>query len=220
MLKVLGRATSSNVQKVMWTVGELGLAHERVDLGGPFGGLDKPEYATLNPNGVVPTLIDGDLVLWESNTMVRYLGAKHGKGSLWAEDPAERARADMWMDWQQTTLLRDWVAVFFGVYRTPEQYRDKEANAAALKRLNGHYRLLDERLEGHDYIVGDRLTMGDIPLGMSLYRYHEMAIERPRLPNLAAWYARLCERPAYREHVMVDFSSMKDTLIPPGAKKG
>ncbi len=219
MLKVLGRANSSNVQKVMWTIGELGLAHERVDLGGAFGGLDKPDYVKLNPNGVVPTLIDGDLVMWESNAMVRHLASKHDAGGLWPSDPNQRAIADMWMDWQQTTLLRDWVAVFFGVYRTPEQYRDKAANDAAIKRLGGHYATVDARLEGRRFIAGDRLTMGDIPLGMSLYRYFEMDIERPKLPNVEAWYARLQERPAYREHAMVDFSSMKDTLIPPGAKK-
>jgi len=219
MLKVLGRSNSSNVQKVMWTIGELGLAHERVDLGGAFGGLDKPDYVALNPNGVVPTLIDGDLVMWESNAMVRHLAAKHDAGGLWPNDPNQRAIADMWMDWQQTTLLRDWVAVFFGVYRTPEQYRDKDANAAAVQRLGRLYGQLDARLEGCKFIAGDRLTMGDIPLGMSLYRYFEMDIARPKLPNIEAWYARLQERPAYREHAMVDFSGMKDTLIPPGAKK-
>jgi len=219
MLKVLGRATSSNVQKVMWTIGELGLEHERVDLGGPFGGLDKPDYRKLNPNGVVPTLIDGDLVLWESNAMVRYLAAKHGAGGLWPSDPAERAASDMWMDWQQSALLGDWVVVFFGVVRTPPQYRDQARIDASVAKLGQLYGMLDRHLEGRRFVGGDRLTIGDIPVGMSAYRYFEMEIERPKLPNVEAWYARLQERPAYRHHAMVSFESMRNTLIPEDAKK-
>ncbi len=119
MLKVLGRATSSNVQKVMWALEELDIAYEREDLGGAFGGLDTPEYIALNPNKVIPTLVDGDQVIWESNTIVRYIAAKHDDGGLWPSDPAARAQADKWMDWQLSTLLMPWINVFFGVYRTP-----------------------------------------------------------------------------------------------------
>ncbi len=214
MLKVLGRATSSNVQKVMWALEELGIAYDRQDLGGSFGGLDTPEYIAMNPNEVIPTVIDGNLVLWESNAIVRYLAAKYDVGGLWPHDPDRRALVDMWMDWQQSVLLRPWVAVFFGVYRTPERYRDAERNAAAVKQLGGAYRILDGHLEGCAYIGGDAFTMGDIPLGMSLWRYYQMDIDRPAMPNLERWYASLQERPAYRNTVMTDFSSLKDTLIP------
>ena len=217
MLKVLGRATSANVQKVMWTIAEIGLEHERVDLGGAFGGLDGPDYARLNPNRRVPTLIDGELVLWDSNAIVRYLAAAYDRDGLWPSDPRRRARLDMWMEWQQTTLSADWIAVFSGVVRTPARYRDRAAIGAAAGRLGRLYGMLDRHLEGRRFIGGERLTMGDIPLGVSLYRYYEMEIERPPLPQVEAWYDRLRQRPAYRDRVMVSFESLKDTLIPAGA---
>ena len=214
MLKVLGRATSSNVQKVTWALEELGVDYTREDLGGSFGGLDTPDYIAKNPNKVIPTVIDGDLVLWESNAIVRYLAAKHDAGGLCPADLGQRALADQWMDWQQTVLLRPWVDVFFGVYRTPEQYRDAEKNAAALANLATAYGLLDRHLEGRAHVAGDAFTMGDIPVGMSLWRYYQMDIARPSMPNIERWYAALQERPAYRSTVMTDFSSLKDTLIP------
>ena len=111
MIKVLGRLTSSNVQKVLWTLDEIGLDYERTDLGGAFGGLNEPDYRAMNPNGVIPTVIDGDTVLWESNAIVRYLAARYDDGGLWPTDPAERALTDRWMDWQQTMLLWPWIFV-------------------------------------------------------------------------------------------------------------
>jgi len=214
MIKVLGRMTSSNVQKVTWTLEELGLGYERTDLGGSFGGLNEPDYRAMNPNSVIPTVIDGDLVLWESNAIVRYFAAKHDDGGLWPSDPGERALADRWMDWQQTVLLGPWVGTFFGYYRTPEQYRDHDKNAAALDALGKAYAILDAHLEGRTFIAGERLTIADIPAGMSLWRYYTMDIPRPALPHLEAWYARLQEREPYRNTVMTDYSSLKNTLIP------
>ena len=217
MIEVLGRATSSNVQKVLWTLRELGLEYRRCDLGGAFGGLDTPEYRAMNPNGKVPTLIDDDLVLWESNAIVRYLAARYDPGGLWPQDAGDRALADLWMDWQQTVLFPPWVAVFFGVWRTPQRYRDEEANARAVARLNDAYALLDRQLQGRAFVAGRQLTIADIPAGMTLYRYYTMEIERPSLPAIEAWYARLRQRAAYRETVMTDFGSLKDTLIPDSA---
>ncbi|MBT5432971.1 MAG: glutathione S-transferase family protein [Alphaproteobacteria bacterium] len=214
MLKVLGRATSSNVQKVTWTLEELGVPYDREDIGGAFGGLDTPEYIAMNPNKVIPTVIDGDLVLWESNAIVRYLGAKHDNGGLWPSDPGQRALADRWMDWQLSVLLTPWIRVFFGVYRTPAQYQDADRNAAAIKELGETYAILDQHLEGRAFVAGDHLTMADIPVGMSLWRYYQLDITRPSMPNIERWYATLQERPAYRATVMSDFSSLKDTLIP------
>ena len=125
MLVVWGRKNSINVQKVMWCVGELGLAHERKDVGGPFGGLDTAEYGALNPNRRVPTIVDGDgTTIWESNAIVRYLAARYGSGSLWPEDASARARADLWLDWMQTTLLPNLAPVFLGLIRTPAEERD------------------------------------------------------------------------------------------------
>jgi glutathione S-transferase len=214
MLKVWGRATSSNVQKVMWTIGEIGLDHERVDVGATYGGLDTDAYGKLNPNRVVPTLEDDGLVVWESNAIVRYLAAKYDAGGLWPNDPGERALTDRWMDWMATTLLGNFVAVFFGLVRIPPEHRDMAATSKAIERLNGNYRQLDAHMAGREFIAGGRLTMGDIPLGMTLYRYYDMPFERPSLPNVEAWYTRLQERQAYREHVMVNYDALRNDIVP------
>lgn len=203
MLKVWGRTNSINVQKVMWAVGEIGLAHERMDAGGRFGGLDTPEYGALNPNRLVPAIDDDGVVVWESNACVRYLAARHDPGGLWPEDPGMRAAADMWMDWQLTRLLPDMTVVFWGLIRTAPEQRDTGAINAAAARLGEAWRVLDHHLASRLFVAGDRLTMGDIPVGASCYRYHELAIERSKLPNLEAWYGRLRERAPFREHVML-----------------
>jgi glutathione S-transferase len=203
MLKIWGRTNSINVQKVMWAVGELGLEHERVDAGGAFGRLDTEEYGRLNPNRRVPTVEDGDVVVWESNACVRYLAARYGAGSLWPEDPAARARSDMWMDWQASSLLPDMTTVFWGLIRTPEAERDHGAIAAAAKRLGATWGILDQHLGSRRFVAGDALTVGDIPVGAGCYRYFELPIERPRLAGLEAWYGRLRERAPFRSHVML-----------------
>jgi glutathione S-transferase len=206
MLRIWGRNNSINVQKVMWAVAELGLAHERIDAGGKFGGLETPEYIGMNPNRTVPTLDDDGFVLWESNACVRYLAARYGAGTLWIDDPAERALADRWMDWQAATLLRDIGVVFWGLIRTPEAQRDHAAIAASAERLGELFRILDQQLAGREFVTGPRFTMGDIPVGAACYRYHELPIQRPRLPNLAGWYERLQQRAPFREHVMIPLS--------------
>ena len=211
MLKVWGRKTSINVQKVMWVIGELGLAHERIDVGGAFGGLDAPDYLALNPNGVIPTLEDGETVVWESNAVVRYLTSKYDAGGLAPSDLAAKAQADQWMDWHATTLYGDFITIFLGLVRTAPSQRDEAAIALAEKATAGHYRLLEQALAGRAYIAGDRLTMGDIPVAATLYRYFTLEIERPSLPNLEAYYARMQERPAYRAHVMVSYEDLRVT---------
>jgi glutathione S-transferase len=203
MLRVWGRNNSINVQKVMWTVGELGLEHERIDAGGAFGGLDTSEYGRLNPNRRVPTVEDGEVVAWESNACVRYLAARYGAGTLWPEDPGERARSDMWMDWQASTLLPDMTVVFWGLIRTPEDQRDQAAIQAAAKRLGSLWPVVDAWLATRRFVAGNAFTMGDIPVGAACYRYHGLPIERPSLPNVEAWYGRLRERAPFREHVMI-----------------
>lgn len=203
MLKIWGRTNSINVQKVMWAVGELGLRHERIDAGGAFGGLDGTAYGALNANRRIPTIEDDGVVVWESNACVRYLAARYGAGGLWPEDPVVRACADMWMDWQQTTLVTDMTTVFWGLVRTPEADRDHQAIEAAAGRLGGLWRRLDGHLAGRSFVAGEHLTMGDIPVGAACYRYYQLAIERPKLGALEAWYARLQERAPYHSHVML-----------------
>jgi glutathione S-transferase len=203
MLRIWGRTTSSNVQKVMWAIGELGLEHERIDAGREYGGLDTADYFALNPNRRIPTLQDGDVVLWESNVIVRYLAAKYGAGRLWPVDHAVRGVADQWMDWQQTTLGADMRTVFWGLVRTPPEKRDRGAIEAAVESLKEVWSRLDLHLQGRQFVAGDSLTMGDIPVGTLCHRYYALGIERAPLANLEAWYERLRSREPFRTHVML-----------------
>ncbi|MFM9851145.1 MAG: glutathione S-transferase family protein [Hyphomicrobiaceae bacterium] len=209
MLKVLGRKTSVNVQKAMWTVGELGLPHERVDLGGEFGGLDTPEYGALNPNRLVPTLDDNGFTLWESNSVVRYLARTYGHGALAPADAKAYAKAESWMDWSLTTIYGDIIGTcFIQLVRVTAKDRDAAAVAAASKRAGEKLGILDAQLEGRSFIMGDQVTIADIAVGTLMYRYFNMNVARPPLPNVEAWYARLTQRPAYQTHVMIDFKPM------------
>jgi len=203
MLDIWGRTNSINVQKVMWAVAELGLDHVRHDAGGAFGVVGTDDYARMNPNRLVPTIRDGGFVLWESHAIVRYLAAKHDSGGLWPADIAVRADSDRWMDWMANTLNEPMRPVFWGLIRTPPEQRDDAAIADGAKELAGAFSVLDAALDGRDFIAGDRLTMGDIPIGCAAYRYLALDIERPSFPNMEAWYARLTERPAFRDHVML-----------------
>ncbi|TQV82377.1 glutathione S-transferase [Denitrobaculum tricleocarpae] len=212
MLKIWGRRNSSNVQKVMWLIGELEIPHERIDAGGSYSKLDSPEFRHLNPHGKIPVLEDGGLVIWESHAILRYLAARYGAEHFWPTDLAVRATGDQWIEWTQTTLLRGFSDVFWGFYRTPEQERDPAFIKGALARLNGDFELLDGILAGRRFLLGDQLSLADIPAGMALYRYFEMEIARPSLPNVEAWYAELQKREAYRAHVMVPFDELYGRL--------
>ena len=203
MLTIWGRDNSVNVQKVVWAAAELRLDFERVDAGGAFGGLDTAEYGVMNPNRKIPVLRDGDAVVWESNACVRYLAARYGRGTLWPEDPVLRARADQWMDWQISTLLPDMSVVFWQLIRTPEAERDMTSVAASAERLQEIWPVLDSHLKTRPFVGGSGFTMGDIPLGAMAWRWYNLPLRRGTFDNVEAWYHRLQERPAYREHVMV-----------------
>jgi len=213
MLKVWGRRSSFNVQKVLWLVGELGLEHEHIPAGGGFGRLDEPAFRAMNPHGRVPVIEDGDATLWESQTILRYLAAKYGQGKFWSADPAERGRIEGWMDWSATSLQPDFLnGVFWGYYRTPEAQRDWPAIDKSLARCTEYFQLLDGILSSQPFLAGDQLSLADIPAGTSLYRYFELDIEHPDLPSVRAWYQRLQQRPAYREHVMIPFTELRGRL--------
>ena len=213
MLKVWGRRNSINVQKVMWAIGELDIAHEHIDAGGPFGGLDTDEFGAMNPNRRVPVIDDDGKVVWESHAIVRYLAARYGAGTLWPDDAVLRARSDMWMEWVTADLQPAFVGgVFWNFYRTPEAQRNWPAIRQGIARSAILFRMLDHQLEGQSFIAGERLTIGDIATGAQLYRYFELEIDRPDLPNVMAWYERLKARPAYRQHVMVPFTDLKGRL--------
>ena len=202
MLKIWGRNNSVNVIKVLWCAAELGLDFVRTDIGCAFGGNDQPEYLAKNPMGRVPTVEDGDLVLWESQAIVRYLAAPHGIGTLWPEDPGERALSDLWMDWYTAHLHPPMTTIFWGLVRTVEANRANHAIAAAKVEAGKLWSVLDQHLEGRDFVNGRQLTIGDFPAGAAAFRYYSLVEERPAMPNLDRWYAALGEMPAYRKHVM------------------
>jgi glutathione S-transferase len=201
MLKIWGRTTSSNVQKVLWTCAELDIAFERVDWGGPFGGNRDPAYRALNPNGLVPTVEDGDLVIWESNTILRYLCATRGGEHLHPKDPALRTQVERWMDWQLASLAAPMSVMLLGYYRTPPEQRDPAALEAARRRAVELWSIVEGQLAGRDYLAGDAFTLADLCLGMFGHRWHVYPIERPGLPRLRAWYDRIAQRAGFVAHV-------------------
>jgi glutathione S-transferase len=213
MLTVWGRRSSFNLQKVTWLVGELGLEHRHIEAGGRFGGLDTPEFRAMNPNGRVPVIDDDGTIVWESHAILRYLAARYGQGRFWSNDAAERSQVDRWMDWSQTVLQPDFLmGVFWGFYRTPESQREWPAIREKVSRCARHFQLLDKMLADRRFLCGNSLSLADVPAGTSLYRYFELEIERPSVPNVEAWYRRLQDRPAYREHVMVPFGELRGRL--------
>lgn len=201
MLKILGRNTSSNVQKVMWAVGELGLAHERSDIGGAFGGNKEAGYLAMNPNGLVPTLIDGDFVLWESNSIVRYLANTHGAGSLEPKTAQMRARASQWMDWQLTVVAPAMFGAFWGLIRTPAEQRDAAAIKSSQEKTTAAMQIFDAWLADNAYAAGNEFSTGDIPLGIMAYRFLQLVPDHPPLPHLQRWYDAIAARPAFHSHV-------------------
>ena len=213
MLTVWGRRSSFNVQKVMWLIGELDLAHQHIDAGGAFGGLDAPAFLAVNPHGRVPVIKDDDAVVWESHAILRYLAARHGADRFWSDDPVVRAQVDGWMDWSQTALQPDFLGgVFWGFFRTPENQRNWPVIRAALARCERHFAKLERLLDNRPYLLGETLSLADITAGTSLYRYFGLEIARPALPAVERWYRTLQQRPAYRSHVMVPFEELRGRL--------
>lgn len=203
MLRVLGRANSVNVQKVMWLVDELGLKVERVDVGGKFGGNDTAEYKAKNPLGLVPVLEDGDYVIWESQAIVRYLADAYGKAPWQPADAKTRGHANQWMDFYLSNLHPPMTTIFWQLIRTPEDKRDTAALEAAKEKARGFWSVLDRHLADKPFVTGKDLTIGDIPCGCAAYRWHTLVPDGPALPNLRAWWDRLNSRPAYKKNVML-----------------
>lgn len=211
-LTIWGRRSSFNVQKVLWALDELGLSYEHRDAGGSYGGLETPDFLAMNPHGRVPVVRDGSLVVWESNSIVRYLAARYGAGSLWPVSPAERSFADRWIDWSATALQPDFMKLFWGHYRTPAAQRNLPELDSALAACTRHYRALDSHLAKQPFLASDVFTMADIPAGTSLYRYFKMGLPVEQPPAVMAWYERLQCRGAFQRHVMVPFDELHGRL--------
>jgi glutathione S-transferase len=204
MLKIWGRTTSSNVQKVLWTCAELSIPYDRVDHGGPFGGNRDPEYLKLNPNGLVPTVIDGDLVMWESNTICRYLCNTHANGdSLYPRDPRARTHVERWMDWQLSVIGAPMSALLQGLIRSTPETRDAAAIEAARRRAITAWEIVDDAVSAQPYLGGQSLSLTEIVMGTHVYRWFNYPIERPDMPHLRAWYERCSERPGFRNHIVM-----------------
>jgi glutathione S-transferase len=202
VLKLWGRINSINVQKVLWALEELKVPYERVEAGMAFGVVNEPFYKKMNPNSRVPTIEDDGFVLWESNAIVRYLAAKHGAGALWPTDLRERADADRWMDWASMHPNPAMTPAFMGLIRTPTDKRNMTQIEASAEATGQQFQVLEQGLEGRDYVAGTRFTMGDIAVGVNVYRWNMLDVKRPRLPRVESYHEQLRQRPAFQKHIM------------------
>lgn len=211
MIKVWGRASSSNVQSVMWCIAELNLPFERIDAGLMYGVNNTPEYLAMNPNGTVPTIVDGDgPALWESGAIVRYLANTYADNSFWPQDPVQRANVDRWAEWGKVSVQMNFnQPIFWPVVRLSSENRDDKSLSAAITTFENKLRIAEKNLSQHQFLAGDSLTTADIQFGHILYRYFELEISRADLPGVRQYYDMLCQMPHYRNHVMINFDELR-----------
>lgn len=211
MLTVWGRRTSSNVQALMWCIGELGLDYARHDVGHRYGGNDTAEFLGMNPNGTVPVLRDGDgAPLWETGAIVRYLAARYGRERFWPSDPAMRAQIDKWAEWAKINVTLGFtMPIFWRVVRTAPSKQDAVAIGEAVAAFDTILDIAEAQLCGNAFLAGEDFSLADIQFGHILYRYFDIAISRPDRPALAQYYAGLSARAAFREHVMVSYEELR-----------
>ncbi len=212
-ITVWGRLSSSNVQVVLWCLDELGLDFKRIDAGFTYGVVDTPQYLDMNPNGTIPTLIDGESPpIFESGAILRYLAASFATDSFWPSDPVARAQIDKWAEWAKINIANLFTApVFWQVVRTAPSRQDPEMIARNIAALTKYLKIAEARLAQDDYLAGDQFTLADIQMGHCLYRYFDIDIARADLPHLRRYYDRLCQRPAYAKYVMADYSELRVT---------
>ena len=198
MLRILGKASSINVRKVLWTCAELDLPFEREEWGSGFQSTRSAEFLALNPNGMVPVMRDGDFTLWESNSIIRYLATRYGDGSLYPAEARARARVDQWIDWQASDLNRAWSYAFMSLVRLSPAHQDSQAIEASCAEWSRYMQILDRQLEATGgYVAGSRFSLADIPVGLSVNRWFHTPFERPPLAAVSDYYARLSERPGF-----------------------
>lgn len=203
MIDVWGRRSSSNVQKVIWALGELGLDFKRHTVGGSFGGVREAAYLKMNPNALVPVLQDGDITMFESNAIVRYLGARYGEGTLRPKEPKALALAEQWMEWQQLNVVPHISVIFWNLVRSPVEQRNDKAVADANSKLADVLPIADRALATAPWFAGDRFSFGDIVLGVLYWRYSCLDCTKPDTPNIKRWLEALKQREPYQKWVMV-----------------
>ena len=205
-----GRASSVNVQKVMWVLAECDIAHRRVDAGGRYGRTDTPDFGAMNPMRRVPVWQEEGLTLWESHAIVRHL-ARGPAAPLWPEARSEQALAGQWIDFTATTLLPPLIGCFFQTVRLAPADRSTGALADHVRALDAALDILDARLGQSAWVAGPGLSVADGVAGSGMYRYFTMDIPRPNRPALADWYDRLAARPAYRKVFMTSYEELRST---------
>ena len=213
MLSVYGRATSSNVQALLWGLEELGLEYERLEYGGLPGSLDGAEFRALNPHGKIPVLLVEGTPIWETGAILRYLASEHADDGFWPKDPLRRAQVDMWAEWAKHSVAAGFTGpVFWRHTRTRPERRDAALIAQGIANLEAELGLAEAALTRQRFICGAALTLADIQLGHVLYRYFDIDIERADLPALRAYYGRLCGRAAFQQTIMVSYQSLRNTF--------
>ncbi len=211
MLTVWGRKTSSNVQALMWCIGELGLAYERHDAGHIYGVTDTPAFLAMNPNGTVPVLLDSEgEPLWEAGAILRYLVGRYGAAPFWPAEDFARARVDQWAEWSKINITLGFTApIFWKVVRTAPSQQDPIAISQAVTRLGKFLDIAEVQLSRGAYLAGDDFTLADIQFGHLLFRYFDIPITRQDRPALRRYYDALTTRPAFREHVMISYQELR-----------
>lgn len=212
MLQIWGRRTSSNVQAVLWCLHELNIPHKQYNVGHRYGGNDTPEFLTMNPNGLVPVIRDGDSEpLWEAGAILRYLAEKYGNNDFWPKEPAARAQVDKWAEWSKINVSLGFTGpVFWRVVRTAPSKQNPSAIKAAITSLDKFLDIADTQLKERPFLAGDKFTLADIQLGHVLFRYFDIDIQRKQRPNLERYYADMVARPAYKENVMIDYEDLRE----------
>jgi glutathione S-transferase len=201
-MKILGKASSINVRKVLWTCAEIGVPYEREDWGSGFRTTDTDAFRALNPNALIPVLIDGDLVLWESNTICRYLASKHEREDLLPRAARERALVEKWMDWQATELNTSWRYAFMALVRKSPQHSDRSAIDASVASWNANIGIVERQLQQTQaFVAGASFSLADVVIGLSINRWLMTPMHRPDLPAVHAYFQRLASRPGFPEHV-------------------
>lgn len=208
-MELYGRVCALNVQKVMWLLEELQQSYMQHEVGGRFGGLDNPNFRALNPLGKVPVLIDGERVIWESHTILRYLAATYGGDQWWSNCAYERSLFERWQDWAQISFQPAFMTLFWGFYRMPEADRKPDQIAAGMTQCQECLRMLDEHLADTPFLAGNKISLADISTGVAFYRLTTQGMDVSLGVHVARWYKRLQVREAYQKAVMTDFSALK-----------
>lgn len=211
MIKVWGRASSSNVQALMWAIEELGLSYDRHDIGFIYGGNDTPEFLAMNPNGTVPVLQDGDNIpIWETGAILRYISFKYADDMFWPQDIDARSQIDQWAEWAKINIALKFTApIFWRVIRTAPSQRDSQAIQDAVSTLTGFLAIAEQQLTKHPFLASPGFSFADIQFGHVLYRYFDIDIDRPNFPNLQEYYNCLRARKAYMKHIVISYDELR-----------